>query len=654
MRTCFAALIVVSSALGCADKGDNDGLDTVEREDTATADDDCDGENTPSTWYVDADADGYGDSELSAEACEAPEGHVAQGGDCDDADPQINPGATEVCDEADTDEDCNGLADDEDPGVDRASQSTWYPDADGDGYGDADAAEASCEDPSDEALTWTDDLSAADCNDLNATVYPGAPEICEDGLVNDCDSDVATAAAACTWDSSYTTSVADLTLTASSPVYLPSVLSRGDFDADGVSDVVLGASWSSHGSLTENGGVYVHFGPLSADAAMTADTVIHGAASADYLGVAAVGVEDLDGDRYDELLLGAPGQDSGGSKAGAAYLIQGPFSSASASALAHTTYVGADADDQAGTALSWAGDVDGDGVGDLLVGAAEADRGLAYSGVVYLVSGALSGNVDLGRDAEAEIYGAAVYETLGRGDSLTTLGDIDGDGLADFAMGTIAYDGGAEDAGGVLLFQGPVSGVLDLDDADGAFFGSATNAGLGLAVRGGHDHDGDGTDDLYVGEPLHSALADEAGALFVITSDLWTREVAQDVASLSFRSSLPYDLLAGNFDVGDTDGDGSPDLLVGTGYVRAAAGSASTGVSGSGTGRAYLLLGPKTGALSLSDAHTTFTGDDAYFGVESSFLGDLNGDGNEDIGILRNTHTTADPGQLFVYLSTSY
>ncbi|MCB9742284.1 MAG: putative metal-binding motif-containing protein [Alphaproteobacteria bacterium] len=166
-------------------------------------DNDCDGliddaddsldTSTASTWYADADADGYGDPDAATLACEAPSGTVADDSDCDDSEAAVNPGATEVCN--DVDDDCDGLTDDADDSLDASSASDWYADADGDGYGDPDAVSRSCDPPSGSVA---DD---SDCDDGEAAVNPGATEVCNDvdddcdGLVDDDDSDLDTSTA---------------------------------------------------------------------------------------------------------------------------------------------------------------------------------------------------------------------------------------------------------------------------------------------------------------------------------------------------------------------------------------------------------------------------------------------------------------------------
>ncbi|MFA6131354.1 MAG: putative metal-binding motif-containing protein [Patescibacteria group bacterium] len=125
-------------------------------------DNDCDGrtdEEAP-TWYRDADSDGYGDVEVAESVCEAPSGYVSDASDCDDSNPDINPGAPELCDSLDNN--CDGDVDEE--------ALTWYYDADGDGYGNPATEVVACEAP------FGYIALGGDCDDGNINIFTGAGE----------------------------------------------------------------------------------------------------------------------------------------------------------------------------------------------------------------------------------------------------------------------------------------------------------------------------------------------------------------------------------------------------------------------------------------------------------------------------------------------
>ena len=154
-------------------------------------DDDCDGDidtddssldaSTSITYYKDSDGDGYGDGGTSTDACEPPTGYVTDDSDCDDTNAAVNPGATEVCNGID--DDCDGDIDDDDASLDASTASTYYRDADSDGYGDASSSLLACNLPTGYVSDDTD------CDDTNGKVNPGATEICN-GIDDDCDGDI--------------------------------------------------------------------------------------------------------------------------------------------------------------------------------------------------------------------------------------------------------------------------------------------------------------------------------------------------------------------------------------------------------------------------------------------------------------------------------
>ncbi len=143
-------------------------------------DNDCDGEadgadaTGAQVYYADGDGDGFGDPEVGTMACDAPSGYTEDDTDCDDQDGDVYPDAPETCNGID--DDCDGLTDEE--GAVDAPE--WHLDGDGDGFGDPDATVHACSQPG----GYVDDTE--DCDDGDATIHPGAEEVC-DGVDNDCD-----------------------------------------------------------------------------------------------------------------------------------------------------------------------------------------------------------------------------------------------------------------------------------------------------------------------------------------------------------------------------------------------------------------------------------------------------------------------------------
>ncbi len=140
-------------------------------------DDDIDEEAVdPATWYQDADGDGWGNEEVTAEACDQPTGHTEQAEDCDDEDADQHPGADEYCNGED--DDCDGEVDEDT--ID--AETTWYADDDEDGYGDSGDVIVQCTQPSGYVL------NAEDCNDDDSSFSPAATEYC-DGVTDPTGSD---------------------------------------------------------------------------------------------------------------------------------------------------------------------------------------------------------------------------------------------------------------------------------------------------------------------------------------------------------------------------------------------------------------------------------------------------------------------------------
>ena len=278
------------------------------------------------------------------------------------------------------------------------------------------------------------------------------------------------------------------------------------------------------------------------------------------------------------------------------------------------------------------GDADGDGTADLLLGSAANDR-------AWLFYGPLAGELTVA-DADVVMTG-----TAGAGISVGFVGDHDGDGNVDLAIGANA---GGADSGRVYLVDGPLAlGEIDMDlDADLILNGSGGER-LGWIWPIG-DYDGDGTDDFAAGAP---GADGDHGALYVVEGDAaaplaGTLPVAT-AATATFSGVTPPSAVGESaVDAGDLDGDGQIDLFIGAfndaGMV----------------GEAYVVVGHRTGDVDLSvDADVTLIGESvlsltAWYG---GFMPDVDGDGRDEVVVGAPMHDfyASSLGRTYVVFSGS-
>ena len=544
-------------------------------------DDDCDGlvddaddvvVEAP-TWYVDNDGDGYGSEHQDEIACEAPEGFVDNDADCDDRDPDDHPGADEVC--GGNDNDCDGLEDDEDPDV--VDAPTWYEDADGDGYADASSSVVAC----DPGEGWLDVDAVGDCDDTDAGVNPDALDVCGNGIDEDCsgaDKDCPEATVLMASDA--TATMQDC----GTYDRIGGGWGLGDLDGDGRDDV--GMSCVGDNSYVLPGSVHAFFGPVSgseseysADASFVGDgwteTWIQLATTGDWDGDGArdlaflvdydntlrlfagpvagswafddadvelsgfsagalPGVPDQDGDGADELLVGGGGS--------TAWLFHGPVTSGT---TGDAEVVLSSGSSGLGVSVS-AGDTDGDGIDDLVLGATGGGR-------AYLVLGPLSADLDLDADA------VVITGSYGAGGFVSLSGDADGDGLADLLVED-------ESLGSMpRLVLGPVTASGDMATLAHTSFDDGTVV-TELDGPGGFvgDVDGDGCDDVLLSDPDADITVVGQGAALLFLAPARGGIVLDSAADVIIHGDASDDAMEACVDpaAGDTDGDGLDDLLL--------------------------------------------------------------------------------------------
>lgn len=555
-----------------------------------SVDDDCDGNvdeddaaNT-TIWFIDTDGDGYGDDATGTPSCTQPDGTTAVGGDCDETNVAINPGAVETCDGVDTN--CSG-----DEG-DAPGPRTYYADTDGDGYGNPDNPLAGCTAFTPGGYVTND----GDCEDAMPEVNEGAAgEVCHNGVDDDCNE----SPDQCAFEGSFGF---DTLVYPAVAVGSGQSLALADVTGDVSADLLLGAPLEG---TANTGEVLVYAGPLTATYTYNETAVLLGEESPDNAGLYVAADGDLDADGTNDILVSAPYSSASAHYAGAVYVVYGDGLSPSLSlSLADAVLEGEAENDSLGNnngaysgSATMSGDADGDGLPDVLIGAVGHDGVAgADSGAAYLIS-APGGTVNMA-DATATFEGAAADDSAA---AVAFIGDGNGDGYDDFAVGATHNSDAVPLGGAVYIERGgaDLSGVASLAGADAIWTGASASGYAGYSLAGVGDVTGDGLADVGIGNYANTV------AWVVSAGSTGTASLGDADITLTGVSGSQ---MLGNADFND---DGATDFVL--------SGGAST--------CAWLLYGPlDPGSYTAADA-------DAYTaeGGTMPVAGDINGDSVDDL-----------------------
>ncbi|MBY0335615.1 MAG: FG-GAP-like repeat-containing protein [Acetobacteraceae bacterium] len=433
-----------------------------------------------------------------------------------------------------------------------------------------------------------------------------------------------------------------------------SVASAGDVNGDGLADLIVGAYLADNNGRGNSGSAYVVFGQASGFANVDLASLgtqgfrLDGQAVGDNAGFSVASAGDVNGDGFADVIVGAYLADNNGrSSSGSAYVVFGQASGfATIDLAAGLGTQGFRIDGQmtsgaAGRSVASAGDVNGDGFADVIVGAMFANNnGRSASGSAYVVFGQASGfaNVDLANLGARgfRIDGAASSDNIGV--AVASAGDVNGDGFGDIIVGAnVADNNGRPNSGSAYVVFGKASGFANIDLAAGLgtqgfrIDGAAASDGAGASVASAGDVNGDGIGDVIVG----ANVADNngrttSGSAYVVFGQA-SGFANVDLASLGAQG-VRIDGAAGNdqagssvASAGDLDGNGFADLVVG---ARLAS---SNGRSGSGS--AYALFSQNTGnatlrGVTLGDSLSGGAGNDQLTGLAGNDL--LIGRGGDD------------------------
>lgn len=413
-----------------------------------------------------------------------------------------------------------------------------------------------------------------------------------------------------------------------------SVAGGMDLNKDGNLDLIIGASQHDN-DQTNAGVVFVYYGydqpTLVVDVNILAESdQLHA-----WMGSSVSGAGDVNGDGYSDVIVGAPYYDNGQVDEGVAFLYYG--SAAGINTASPVLLENNQEHSIFGSAVSTAGDVNGDGYSDVIVGAPNWTQGEQREGGAFIFYGSASG---ITTTPAATMESNLVLSLIGV--SVACAGDINGDGFSDVLVGAPNYGNGTTNQGAVFIYYGSASGIAVASPTLFAF--GQEGAKLGYSVAGAGDVNGDGFSDIIAGAPDYDNGEDEpnVGVAWLYYGS--AGGVIPSPVTLEGGAGLFGFSVSG---AGDVNGDGYSDVLVG---------SPSFGTNFNLEGAFYFFTGSSSGINTKPAGRRKSNSSQTYLGGSISGAGDLNGDGFADVVVGATFYSNAqnEEGAAYIYMGSPH
>ena len=386
--------------------------------------------------------------------------------------------------------------------------------------------------------------------------------------------------------------------------------------------------------------------------------------NSDFFGNSIAGVGDLDNDGVEDLVVGAPFDDTGGTNRGAVYVLfmdtNGTVKSSKKIAANTSGFnISLTDSDRFGISVAAVGDLDDDGVEDIAVGADLDDTGGTNRGTIYVLLMNSDGTVKSTQQIADNTGGFSVTLTDVDqfGFSVAGMGDLDNDGVEDIVVGAVLDDTGGTDRGATyVLFMnsnGTVKSNQKIADNTGGFNVTLTNGDqFGNGVVGVGDLDNDGVEDLTVGARFDDTGGADRGAVYVLLMNndgtvKSNQKIADNTGGFNVTLTNSDQFGTSVAEVGDLDNDGFEDLAVGTSFD-------DTG--GSDRGAVYVLLMNSNGTVKSIQKIADNTGgfdvtlaNSDQFGTSVANAGDLDNDGIAELVVGASPDDTGGTDRGAVY-----